>query len=84
MEKSNLKTLNTEILRLIGDCNDAELLNNPNTEILLPHFSCQSLRHTFTTRMCDCRRKCKGHPGDIWICGYFYNAEHICGCHKGF
>jgi integrase len=29
------------------------LLNNPNAEILLPHFSCHSLRHTFTTRMCE-------------------------------
>lgn len=24
-----------------------------NAEILLPHFSCHSLRHTFTTRMCE-------------------------------
>ena len=23
------------------------------TDVLLPHFSCHSLRHTFTTRMCE-------------------------------
>ena len=46
-------TLNKAIRRITRDCNDAELLNNPNTEILLPHFSCHSLRHTFTTRMCE-------------------------------
>ena len=46
-------TLNKAIRRIIRDCNDAELLKNPDTEILLPHFSCHSLRHTFTTRMCE-------------------------------
>ena len=46
-------TLNKAIRRITRDCNDAELLNNPNAEILLPHFSCHSLRHTFTTRMCE-------------------------------
>lgn len=46
-------TANAAIRRITRDCNDAELLNNPNAEILLPHFSCHSLRHTFTTRMCE-------------------------------
>ena len=26
---------------------------NRKPEVLLPHFSCHSLRHTFTTRMCE-------------------------------
>ena len=29
------------------------LLKDENAEVLLPHFSCHSLRHTFTTRMCE-------------------------------
>lgn len=29
------------------------LLENEEAEVLLPHFSCHSLRHTFTTRMCE-------------------------------
>ncbi len=27
--------------------------NLPSPSVLLPHFSCHSLRHTFTTRMCE-------------------------------
>ena len=46
-------TLNKAIRRIIRDCNDAELLENPKATVLLPHFSCHSLRHTFTTRMCE-------------------------------
>lgn len=46
-------TLNKAIRRIIRDCNDAELLKDENAKVLLPHFSCHSLRHTFTTRMCE-------------------------------
>ena len=46
-------TLNKAIRRITRDCNDAVLLDNPDAEVLLPHFSCHSLRHTFTTRMCE-------------------------------
>ena len=46
-------TLNKTIRRIIRDCNDAELLKDPDAKVLLPHFSCHSLRHTFTTRMCE-------------------------------
>ena len=28
-------------------------MKNENPEVLLPNFSCHSLRHTFTTRMCE-------------------------------
>ena len=37
------------------DIQDAlkDLLEDENPEVLLPHFSCHSLRHTFTTRMCE-------------------------------
>ena len=41
------------IRRIIRDCNDEQFLKNENPEVLLPHFSCHSLRHTFTTRMCE-------------------------------
>ena len=43
-------TLNKAIKRIIRDCNDAEFEKDPNPTVLLPHFSCHSLRHTFTTR----------------------------------
>lgn len=46
-------TLNKAIRRIIRNCNDEQFLDNENPEVLLPHFSCHSLRHTFTTRMCE-------------------------------
>lgn len=30
-----------------------QFLKDENAKVLLPHFSCHSLRHTFTTRMCE-------------------------------
>ena len=44
-------TLNKAIRRIIRDCNDEVLAKNPNSTVLLPRFSCHTLRHTFTTRM---------------------------------
>ena len=46
-------TLNKAIKRIIRDCNDEQFLKSDNPKVLLPHFSCHSLRHTFTTRMCE-------------------------------
>ena len=48
-----LTEINKAIRRIIRDCNDEQLLKDENAKILLPHFSCHSLRHTFTTRMCE-------------------------------
>jgi len=45
--------LNRVIKRIIRDCNDEQFLKSENPEVLLPNFSCHSLRHTFTTRMCE-------------------------------
>ena len=47
-------TLNKALRRIIRDCN-FEILdkNKQNDVIILPKFSNQSLRHTFTTRMCE-------------------------------
>ena len=44
-------TLNKAIRRIIRDCNDEQFLHSDEPDVLLPHFSCHSLRHTFTTRM---------------------------------
>lgn len=49
----NQSTLNKAIRRIIRDCNDEQLLKDENAKVLLPHFSCHTLRHTFTTRMCE-------------------------------
>lgn len=46
-------TLNKAIRRIIRDCNDEVLLKEEKDPVLLPPFSCHSLRHTFTTRMCE-------------------------------
>lgn len=46
-------TLNKAIRRIIRDCNDEVLLRGETDPVLLPKFSCHSLRHTFTTRLCE-------------------------------
>lgn len=48
-------TLNKELRRIIRDCNQ-EILDKAKDKdnvILLPNFSCHTLRHTFTTRLCE-------------------------------
>ena len=46
-------SLNKAIKRIIRDCNDEQFLRSESLEVLLPNFSCHSLRHTFTTRLCE-------------------------------
>ena len=46
-------TLNKAICHIIRDYNDEQFLRSDEPDVLLPHFSCHSLRHTFTTRMCE-------------------------------
>jgi integrase len=46
-------SVNKTIRRIIRDCNDEVLARGEKNPVLLPHFSCHSLRHTFTTRMCE-------------------------------
>lgn len=46
-------TLNKALRRIIRDCNDEILLRDPNAKVLLPKFSCHTLRHTFATRMVE-------------------------------
>lgn len=46
-------SLNKTIRRIIRDCNLEVLDKGEDDPVLLPHFSCHSLRHTFTTRMCE-------------------------------
>ena len=48
-------TLNKALRRIIRDCND-QVFDSPATKserVLLPHFSCHHLRHTFTTRLIE-------------------------------
>ena len=50
----NQGTLNKALRRIIRDCNFAQLDTATNKEVLLlPNFSCHSLRHTFTTRLVE-------------------------------
>ena len=49
----NQSTLNKAIKRIIRDCNDEQFEKSEEPEVLLPNFSCHTLRHTFTTRMCE-------------------------------
>ena len=46
-------TLNKALVRIIRDCNDEVLNQGKENPVLLPHFSCHSLRHTFPTRMIE-------------------------------
>lgn len=51
-DTQNQNTLNKALRRIIRDCN-YEVIDNGKTDIILPKFSNHSLRHTFTTRMCE-------------------------------
>lgn len=48
-------TLNKALRRIIRDCNQEVLDRAEDSEnvTLLPNFSCHTLRHTFTTRLCE-------------------------------
>ena len=46
-------TLNKAIRRIIRDCNDYQMEKGGKNPVLLPKFSCHSLRHTFTTRLVE-------------------------------
>lgn len=46
-------TLNKAIRRIVRDCNDMQLAKGRKNPVLLPNFSCHSLRHTFTTRLVE-------------------------------
>lgn len=46
-------TLNKALRRIIRDCNYEVLDKGMKAPVLLPKFSNHSLRHTFTTRMCE-------------------------------
>lgn len=46
-------TLNKALRRIIRDCNDMQLSKKEKNHVLLPRFSCHSLRHTFTTRLVE-------------------------------
>ena len=50
----NQGTLNKALRRIIRDCN-FEVLDKENSDksVILPKFSNHSLRHTFTTRLCE-------------------------------
>ena len=54
-ETQHQGTLNKAIKRIIRDCNDQILLNHTGDEepVLLPPFSCHTLRHSFATRLCE-------------------------------
>lgn len=49
----NQSTLNKALRRIIRDCNYEVLDKGQKNPVLLPKFSNHSLRHTFTTRMCE-------------------------------
>lgn len=46
-------TLNKALRRIIRDCNDEQIEKYGEQAVLLPRFSCHSLRHTFTTRLVE-------------------------------
>lgn len=58
----NPQTINTTIRRIKDDYNEVETLNaakEKRESLLLPHFSCHHLRHTFATRLCEAESNLK-------------------------
>lgn len=49
----NQGTLNKAIRRIMRDCNEEQLRKVKSNPVLLPRFSCHTLRHTFTTRLIE-------------------------------
>ena len=49
----NQSTLNKALRRIIRDCNYEVMEKEGMDAVILPKFSNHSLRHTFTTRMCE-------------------------------
>lgn len=52
----NPQTVNDTIRRIRNSYNAEEVLNakkEKREKLLLPHFSCHHLRHTFATRLCE-------------------------------
>ena len=52
-ETQHQGTINKAIRRIVRDCNDDRFEENESPEVLLSHFSCHNLQHTFTTRMVE-------------------------------
>lgn len=46
-------TLNKALRRIIRDCNEGQLASDQKNPVLLPRFSCHTLRHTFATRLVE-------------------------------
>lgn len=79
-EVQNQSSLNKALHRIMRDCN-AEILDKTSPDeipVLLPHFSCHVLRHTFATRLCESGlnvkviQSCLGHAAisttlDIYV-----------------
>ena len=55
----NEVTLNRALKRIIRDCNDQTLSENPDDPILLPHFTNHTLRHSIAARMVEADFKLK-------------------------
>ena len=46
-------TLNKALRRIIRDCNERQFEEDGEKPLLLPNFSCHSLRHSFVTRLVE-------------------------------
>lgn len=49
----NYGAFNKAYKRIMRDCNDAQFEKSENPKVLLPNFSCHTLRHTFAIRLCE-------------------------------
>ena len=83
--------LNKAIHRITRDCNNQILTENPDAELLLPHFTCHTLRHTFATRACEAGINVKviqdtlGHADvntTLNIYGYLQSTTSIGAMHR--
>ena len=49
----NNSTVNKALRRIIRDCNEEAFMKSEDPDIIVPMFSCHSMRHTFATRMVE-------------------------------
>ena len=77
-------TLNKALRRIIRDCNYEVLDKGGKDLVTLPRFSNHSLRHTFTTRMCEAGVNIKAMQDILGHANAENDSSDLHRCDKGF
>ena len=49
----NQSSLNRALTRIVEKYNASQMFDESKASVLLPHFSCHVLRHTYANRLCE-------------------------------